>query len=173
MISPPDRLDPPIVADETTMLDAWLDYERNTLALKCAGLTDDQLRERAVPPSSLSLLGLLRHMTEVERGWFSRTLAGTGSEPLYYSDDRPDEDFDDLATPDPAEAYANWVTECDTSREHATRFALDDVGRGKRRRPGDKQVSLRWIMVHMIEEYARRNGHADFLRERIDGSTGM
>lgn len=106
-----ERIEPPLVAGERDMLDAWLDFHRATLATKCDGLTDDQLRERAVPPSSLSLLGLVRHMGEVERSWFRRVLGG-------------------------------------------------------------KEFSLRWIMVHMVEEYARHNGHADLLRERIDGAVG-
>jgi uncharacterized damage-inducible protein DinB len=172
MIPAPNRTDPPVVADERTMLEAWLDFHRATLATKCAGLSDDQLREQAVPPSTLSLLGLLRHMTEVERGWFGRSLAGEHIEPTYYSEEKPDDDFDDIATQDPAEAYAVWAAECIRSRERAEGFSLDDLGKGKRRREGDPRVSLRWIMVHMIEEYARHNGHADFLRERIDGATG-
>ena len=172
MIPAPQRVDPPVVADERTMLEAWLEFHRATLILKCAGVTDAQLREPAVPPSSLTLLGLLRHMTEVERGWFSRSLAGEETPPLYYTDNRPDDDFDDIATQDPIDAYALWVAECERSRQHAAQASLDDIGKGRRRRPGDQQVSLRWIMTHMIEEYARHNGHADLLRQRIDGATG-
>lgn len=80
----PPRVDPPLIADEEQMLTAWLDYHRATLAWKCSGLTDDQLRERSAPPSSMSLLGLLRHMADVERGWFRRTLSGEDVPPIYF-----------------------------------------------------------------------------------------
>ena len=90
------RVDPPLVADERTMLDAWLDYHRATLVWKCAGLTDAQLKLRSAEPSTLSLLGLVRHMTEVERSWFRRRIARENAPPLYYSDASRDGDFDDL-----------------------------------------------------------------------------
>ncbi len=171
MIEAPERTDPPMIADERPMLETWLDWQRATLATKCAGLTDAQLRERAVPPSSLSLLGLLRHMTEVERGWFCRALAGEETQPLYYSDDRPDDDFDDIEHQDPAEAYEIWNEACRSAREKVA--AVDSLDApAKRRQSNGEGISLRWIMVHMIEEYARHNGHADFLRERLDGATG-
>lgn len=166
------RFDPPVVADERTMLESWLDYHRATLRMKCSGLTDEQLRSRAVPPSSISLLGLVRHMTEVERGWFTRSLTGEGSDPIYYSETDPDGDFDHLDTHGVAEVFALWDAECARSREHAARADSLDVLAKHRRRSSDPPPSLRWIMVHMIEEYARHNGHADFLRERIDGQTG-
>lgn len=89
-------MSPPFVADERTMLDAWLDFQRATLLAKCEGLDDAQLRTRSVPPASLSLLGLVRHMSEVERSWFRRTLAGENAPPMYYSPDNEDGDFDDL-----------------------------------------------------------------------------
>jgi uncharacterized damage-inducible protein DinB len=153
------------------MLEAWLDYHRATLALKCDGLAAEQLRQRAVPPSSLSLLGLVRHMAEVERGWFRRTLAGEEAPLLYCSDSDPDGDFDHVDKADPEEASATWQAECDRAREIVAGVSsLDDVG--KRRLRDGSEVSLRWILVHMIEEYARHNGHADFLRERIDGTVG-
>ena len=164
-----ERIDPPLVAQEREMLDAWLDYHRATLAVKCEGLTDDQLRARAVPPSSLSLLGLVRHMGEVERSWFRRVLGGEQAPPRYYSDENPDGDFDDVAGAGVAEAFGYWRDECAHARERvAAAPSLDVTGTG---RSGDG-YSLRWIMVHMIEEYARHNGHADLLRERIDGAVG-
>ncbi len=165
----PTRIDPPLVAGEREMLDSWLDYQRATLALKCAGLSDEQLRERSVPPSSLSLLGLVRHMTEVERGWFRRTLEGEDAPAVYYSEENPDGDFDDLDSPEPAEVFATWRGECDLAREAAARADSLDVTAGER---DGSPFSLRWILVHMIEEYARHNGHADLIRERIDGATG-
>jgi uncharacterized damage-inducible protein DinB len=164
-----ERIDPPLVAQEREMLDAWLDFHRATLAVKCEGLTDDQLRARAVPPSSLSLLGLVRHMGEVERSWFRRVLGGEQAPPHYYSDENPDGDFDDVAGAGVAEAFGYWRDECAHARERvAAAPSLDVTGTGRR----GETYSLRWIMVHMIEEYARHNGHADLLRERIDGTVG-
>ncbi len=154
------------------MLDAWLDFHRATLLFKCEDLADDQLRSRSVPPSSLSLLGLVRHMTEVERSWFRRTLAGEEAPPLYYSDDNEDGDFDDVDNAAVGADFAAFRSEVQTCREVVARYDdLDVIGVGKRG-GGHHDVSLRWIYVHMIEEYARHNGHADFLRERIDGKTG-
>ncbi len=153
------------------MLLAWLEFHRSTLATKCAGLADDQLRQRAVPPSGLSLLGLVRHMAEVERGWFRHVFAGEDAPPLYSSEGDPDADFNDIAEADVAEAFAHWQRECEAAR-HITAQAgsLDAVG--ARERHGE-QVSMRWILLHMIEEYARHNGHADLLRECIDGTADV
>ena len=163
-----ERTDPPYSAGERAMLDAWLDYHRATLAVKCDGLHDAQLRERAVAPSTLSLLGLVRHQAEVERGWFRRTLGGEDAPALYCSEDDPDGDFDNVDTADVAEAFASWRAECEHARQAVAAAPSLDVTGQRRGEP----VSLRWIMVHMIEEYARHNGHADLLRERIDGTVG-
>jgi uncharacterized damage-inducible protein DinB len=164
------RRDPPFIAGERQMLESWLEFHRATLLGKCAGLDDDQLRTRSVPPSSLSLLGLVRHMTDVERGWFRRVLRDEDAPPLYWWAGNEDGDFDDVDTADVASCFAAFHDELDTVRRIAAEHAdLDAVGR--RQRHGH-DVSLRWIYVHMIEEYARHNGHADFLRERIDGATG-
>lgn len=162
-----DRRDPPLIAPEREMLPVWLDYQRATLEMKCDGVPPGRLRERGVPPSTISLLGLVRHMLDVERGWFRRTLAGEVAQPLYYSDTNPDGDFDDVDDADVEADFAAWRAECENARTVVVSFdSLDDVGRGKR------EFSVRWVLVHMIEEYARHDGHADFLRERIDGSTG-
>ncbi len=166
----PGRTDPPFVAGEREMLDAWLDFHRATLLSKCEGLDDDQLRRRAVPPSSLSLLGLVRHLTEVENSWFSRLLAGRDVLPLYYSDDDEDGDFDNVHAADVAADMATHRAAVAQSRDVAAGYGLDDIA--SRLRRGEHEVSLRWIYVHMIEEYARHNGHADLLREAIDGCTG-
>jgi hypothetical protein len=164
-----NRTDPAPVADERTTLAGFLDYHRDTLVLKCEGLTDEQLRLRAVPPSGMSLLGLVRHLTEVERSWFGRRIAGGDPAPLYYSEpDNPDGDFDDLDSPDVATVFAVWRTACAESREIVASVSLDSTAK---RRDGI-DVTVRWILLHMLEEYARHNGHADFLRERIDGATG-
>ena len=159
-----------MVNDERAMLDAWLDFHRATLAMKCDGLTSDQLRERSVPPSSLSLLGLVRHMAEVERSWFRRVFEGADAPPRWYDEDNPDGDFDDVDDADVDEAFRAWEAECEHARSVAAATpSLDAVGRAQRY-GGD--VSMRWILVHMVEEYARHNGHADLLRERIDGAVG-
>jgi uncharacterized damage-inducible protein DinB len=162
-----ERIVPAPVAAEREMLDAWLDFQRDTLALKCDGLTGEQLRERAVPPSSLSLLGLVRHMAEGERQWFAMVLGGEQVPYHYYTDDNPEAEFD-VDDADVAEAFATWRAECASARERAAAArSLDATGT-----QDGKDFSLRWIMVHMIEEYARHNGHADLLRERIDGAVG-
>jgi uncharacterized damage-inducible protein DinB len=158
----------PREAGERETLDAWLEFHRATLIMKCDGLSPEQLRERSVPPSSMSLLGLVRHMAEVERGWFLRGVAGEKAPPRYFSDENPDGDFDDVDTADVDEAFATWRADVDRARAAvAAAPSLDQVvDRG-----GDR-FSLRWVMTHMIEEYARHNGHADLLRERIDGAVG-
>ncbi|GAC1641615.1 MAG: DinB family protein [Chloroflexota bacterium] len=164
------RQEPHFRAGERAMLEAWLEYHRATLAMKCDGLSAGQLRQRAVPPSTLSLLGLVRHMAEVERGWFRRTLAGEDISYLYCSDADPDAEFDRVDDADPDEAFRDWRAECEIARARVAAVpSLDDVG--VRPRDGGP-VSLRWILVHMIEEYARHNGHADLLRESIDGVVG-
>ena len=164
------RVDPPFVAGEREMLDAWLDFHRATLLMKCEGLDAEQLTTRAVPPSSLSLLGLVRHMTEVERSWFRRVLLDEDAGPVYYSADNPDADFDDVGAADATADMARFQDEVERCRRITSEHPdLDALARRRRR---GHEVSLRWIYVHMIEEYARHNGHADFLRERIDGVTG-
>jgi uncharacterized damage-inducible protein DinB len=165
------RSDPPVVADEREMLAGWLDFHRATLALKCEGLNDDQLKERSVPPSSLSLLGLVRHMADVERGWFRQVFADEDVPDLYYTEQEPDADFNRVDDAAAADAFATWQAECARARQiTAAAPSFDDLSRRPTQR--GNIISLRWIMVHMIEEYARHNGHADFLRERIDGVTG-
>ena len=121
----------------------------------------------------MSLLGLVRHMTDVERHWFRRVLAAEAAAPLYYSDVNRDGEFDDVAAADVDGDMARFRDELDRCRSVAAQHQdLDVTGKGTR---GGQPVaiSLRWIYVHMIEEYARHNGHADFLRERIDGATGV
>jgi len=166
-----ERSEPATTADERTMLEGWLKYHRDTLAWKCEGLTDEQLRTASVEPSTLSLMGLVRHMAEVERGWFRKVMADEQVGPIYYTDEDPDGEFHLTEADSWAEAYATWQAEIEVANEYAARFALDDVSVGKHRRTGER-FNLRWIYTHMIEEYARHNGHADLLRERIDGNTG-
>jgi uncharacterized damage-inducible protein DinB len=163
-----NRVDEHFVADERTTLEEFLDWYRATLLHKCAGLTGEQLAERAVPPSNLSLLGLVRHMTDVERSWFRIRFGGEEIPRLY---DRGDQDPDfDEATPAAAQAdYAALVSEIDLCRAATAGHDLDETFLHPRI---GKQISLRWVYVHMIEEYARHAGHADLLRERVDGSKG-
>jgi uncharacterized damage-inducible protein DinB len=168
-VSDDNRTRPPVVADERTMLAGWLDFHRATLEMKCAGLTPAQLTTRAAEPSTLSLLGLVRHMADVERSWFRRGLGGEDAPPMYYSDAHPDGDFDNVDPATTDDAFATWRAECARAREIAA--ALPSLDVMMTRRTG-QLVSARWVLVHMVEEYARHNGHADLLRERIDGATG-
>ena len=164
------REKPPHVAGEREMLVAWLDFHRRTLLNKCAGLTPEQLRERSVPPSTMTLLGLVRHMAEVERWWFRHNLAGaTDLGDVFCTEEDQDFDFNGVDSADVEADFATYATECSAADAAAACRRLDDAFV----RPGhDVPNSLRWVYVHMIEEYARHNGHADLLRERIDGATG-
>jgi uncharacterized damage-inducible protein DinB len=166
-VSEDSRTEPPQEADERATLAGFLDWQRGTLAMKCAGLSADQLRGRHVPPSELSLLGLVRHLAEVERSWFRNVFLGESSTFFWATPEGQRAAFD-ADSADPDEAFAVWRAECDRSRATvAAAASLDAVGHHQ-----DEAFSLRWILSHMIEEYARHNGHADLLRERIDGSTG-
>jgi Protein of unknown function (DUF664) len=165
------RAEPALDAGERDMLNGWLDYHRATLIGKCRGLTDDQLRERSVPPSALSLLGLVRHMAENERAWFRIRLAGEDLPWVFCAEDNPDGDFDNVDTADVAGDFAVFERECQAARRAAAAVPDLDVLSQKAGRAGE-HFSARWIITHMIEEYARHNGHADLLRERIDGATG-
>lgn len=168
---PPDRSTPPLDADEGTTSASWLDFYRATLAGKCDGLDEAQLRTASVPPSSLTLLGLVQHMAEVERNWFRRVLTGEVVPPLYASTTTPEGhdggfDLTDDITFDVA--YADWQREIIRARANC---ADRDPGQTSPFMGG--AVTLRWIYAHMIAEYARHNGHADLIRERIDGRTGV
>jgi uncharacterized damage-inducible protein DinB len=166
------RTDPPAEAGERATITAFLRWQRDTLELKCSGLDAADLARRAVDVSTLSLLGLVRHMADVERGWFRRVMAGQDAPPHFSSKADPDGDFDGAA-PDPKlveEAWDVWRSEV----AFADRFVaeapdLDVTGDDPWRGP----VSLRWVLVHMVEEYARHLGHADLLRQQIDGRVGQ
>ncbi|MFG2720437.1 DinB family protein [Streptomyces sp. NPDC048416] len=163
-----ERDEPALDAGERAMLDGWLDYHRETLVHKCSGLTDEQLKLTAVAPSALTLLGLLRHMSEVERWWFVTVFAGEPEQGVYGED--PDGDFHFGPDDTYAEALATWRSEVAVARKQAAGHDLDELSVGTARE--GQHFNLRWIYTHMIEEYARHNGHADLLREAIDGSTG-
>ena len=164
----PRREEPPYVLGEREMLERWLEFHRTTLLMKCEGLDDALRKRRPIPTSFLSLHGLVRHMAEVERGWFQRTLSeDAGARPYWYSDAEPDADLVPLDDANWEADLAIWQAECAASRDAAAARTLDDTGL----RNGEP-CSLRWIYVHMIEEYARHNGHADLIRELVDGRVG-
>jgi uncharacterized damage-inducible protein DinB len=165
-----ERPMPPLNTDERTTLESWLDFHRTTLAIKCEGLDDEQAAVASAPPSGMTMTGLVQHMAEVERNWFRRVLAGEQAPPIYdpQADPHgPDGGFDLTQGATLGGALATWRTEIARARELCAARALTDTGRFM-----EQEVSLRWIYVHMIEEYARHNGHADLIRERIDGATG-
>jgi hypothetical protein len=158
----------PFTSAERQMLDGYLDFQRQTLLWKCAGLTGEQLAARSAAPSIMSLLGLVRHMAWVERWWFQVNAAGREVPLLFQTDDDPDFDFTGADPAGAAEAFAAFAAECEAARKAVADLSLDHLVPNNRR----GEVSIRWIYLHMIEEYARHNGHADLLRERIDGATG-
>jgi uncharacterized damage-inducible protein DinB len=164
----PRRQEPPFVLAEREMLEAWLAFHRATLLLKCEGLDDVGRKSRPVSTSKLSLHGLVRHMAEVERNWFHRVLGrDPGTPSIWYDPAVEDSELVPLDAADWEADLAAWQTECDASRRAAAAHGLDDTGL-RHGRP----CSLRWIYVHMIEEYTRHNGHADLIRELVDGSVG-
>ena len=172
--TPDGRPIPPPYADERAMLEAWLDFHRATLAVKCSGLTDDQSRLASTAPSTMTLLGLVQHLAEVERNWFQRVFAGRDVPAVFGETNldgfalQPEQGLD--------EAMAVWQAEVAQGRKLIAAATLEDAGHLSEEEAvhmgGDPGISLRWIMIHMIEEYARHNGHADLIRERIDGVTG-
>jgi uncharacterized damage-inducible protein DinB len=167
-----DRARPAQNAGEREMLDGWLEHHRGILLWKCEGLTAEQLRRRAAMPSTLSLLGLVRHMADVERGWFQQVFLGQPVPDLYDRSADEDADFNDVDQADPAATFDAFERECAASRQVVAHAAsLDVLSKQTSERTGEPW-SLRWIVTHMIEEYARHNGHADLLRERVDGGTG-
>ncbi|WP_432563498.1 DinB family protein [Kineococcus sp. SYSU DK003] len=164
----PEREEAPYVGDERATLEGFLDYHRATFARKVEGLTAEQLRLRSVEPSSMSLLGMVRHLADVERGWWQGGVAGEDVAPRYWSEADPDGDFDDVDDADPAVDLAELATQQDLARAVLAAHSLDDTFEHSRQ----GTTSVRWVLVHLVEEYARHNGHADLLRERIDGATG-
>src|SRR3954447_1697859 len=166
---PVDRVPPLWTGDESTALVGWLEHHRSTLLVKCAGLTAEQLRLRSAPPSTLSLLGLVRHLAEVERVWFRIRVAGEPIGDLYWNPADPDTDFNAVDAADPAEAFEAFEQEVTAARAAIVGRSLDEVFDAHRRDGSPITFDLRAVLVHMVEEYARHNGHADLLRERIDG----
>jgi len=164
-----ERIGPPLIAGEREMLRAFLDYHRATLAMKCDGLPDEDLRRQSMPPSTLSLLGLVRHMAEVERMWFRRVINGEDVA-LVWSDEGDFQAAYDASAATRPEAFGAWQAEVEHSRRIERQAPSLEVT-GYQPRWGE-DVSLRLVMLHLIHEYARHNGHADFLREGVDGTVG-
>jgi uncharacterized damage-inducible protein DinB len=157
-------------AGEREMLRAYLDFHRDTLAAKCADLSDDDLRRPSVPPSGLSLLGLVRHMAEVERAWFRRVIDGQDV-PLVWGEGWNFQAAYDASAATRTEAFEAWQAEVAHARRiEAAAPSLDVTGVDRR---SGEEYSLRRVLLHLIQEYARHNGHADLIRERIDGVTGV
>jgi len=165
----PERAPPLHSGPERVQLESWLDFQRTTLLIKCADLDVDQLRRQPVATSLLSLLGLLRHMTFVEQVWFDAVFSGVEAPEYFKRAEDRDADFRDLDSATLDEVYELFLTACARSREVASGHDLDEMAAVERR---GRHVDLRWIYVHLIEEYARHLGHADLLRELVDGATG-
>lgn len=170
------RPEPPLAAGETETLLGFLDYQRATLAWKCSGVDAEGLRA-TVGPTSMTLGGLLKHLAWVEDYWFSRRLHGRDPYPPWDSVDweaDPDWEWHSAADDSFEQLFALWEGAVERARSRVAE-ALADGGlerRAERSWPDGRTPSLRWILVHMIEEYARHNGHADLLRESVDGLTG-
>lgn len=158
---------------ELATIREYLSHYRRTLDMKCEGLSPEQLATRSVPPSTMSLLGLLRHMARVEHNWFQRSLQGHRDTPrLYWSADNHDLDFD-CAVADPAvveDAFTTWRAQTEAADQWLD--GLTDLGARVLTHQGE-EMSVRDVLIHMVEEYARHCGHADLLRECIDGRTGQ
>jgi uncharacterized damage-inducible protein DinB len=153
---------------EQEMLRDWLDWHRATLLRKCAGLDAAQLAQRAVPPSDLSLLGLVRHMADTERGWVRQTFKGEQIPDLYYRPEARIADFVEAGPATAEEDYRLYRAEC-----LAVDAALDGVKLDGTFTFAGITHSVRWMWQHLVEEYARHNGHADLIRQAIDGSAGL
>ncbi|MFC5265352.1 DinB family protein [Kribbella qitaiheensis] len=163
-----ERPEGSLVAPERELLAGYLDYYRTTLLYKCAGLTAEQLAARPVPPSNLSLLGLIRHATKVERIWFRIHFAGDDpAEPLFAPELGKDADFELIDASRAQSEYEALIAEWALSDKAAEGHSLDD-----RFTFGGEPSTLRMIYIHLIGEYSRHCGHADLLREQLDGVTG-
>jgi uncharacterized damage-inducible protein DinB len=171
--STPPPADPDGTSGERRMLVEFLDYYRTVLVRKAEGLSDDQARAAACPPSDLTILGLVRHMAEVERGWFRRGIAGEDAPPRYHGASHPDgdEDGDLHPPPDATLADALAVLAVEVEAANTVLAAVESLDRLDTRTERPTR-SVRWILVHMVEEYARHCGHADLLRQALDGAVG-
>jgi uncharacterized damage-inducible protein DinB len=161
--------EPRLSGTEAEVTWSVLEYCRSVLLLKCQGLDDEQLKRRAVAPSNLTLLGLLRHLTKVEHYWFQRCFLALPDGPIYSTAEHVDADFEDLDATPVLEVVARYLATCSASRAVVATHDLGDVAALPRE---GQVVNLRYIGVHMVDEYSRHLGHADLLREAIDGSVG-
>ena len=161
-----------MLATEREHLRNYLDWFRETLLWKCAGLTGEQLRQRAVPPSSMSLLGLVRHLADVERIWLLVRVGGGPDEPYWKTADNWDADFDDVDDADAEAAFARYASTVAEAREVVAGRPLEETFTTTDRRASTYTFDLRWVHFHLIQEYARHLGHADIVREQVDGVTG-
>ncbi|MFB7134288.1 DinB family protein [Streptomyces sp. NPDC056237] len=164
-----DQLNVPSTADERVMLDGWLRWHRETLLTKCAGLTPAQLARTAAEPSGLTLLGLVRHMAEIERWWFRRSFAGERIGDVFTGPRDGDEGIEGVDAAHAERDFAAFRAEIEACEAAVSGRGLDEAFLSTTR---GRTVSLRWVYLAMIQEYARHNGHADLLRERTDGATG-
>jgi len=147
----PNRSEPHYLASEREALEEWLEYHRSTLVTKCAGLSEDDLKRRAVAPSGLSLLGLVRHMADVERWWFRMNAAGEDLPFRFSTDAHPDADFDDVDVADARADLAAYEEECRAATDAVRGRSLDDVVASRGHHP-ERTRNVRWIYLHMIEE---------------------
>ena len=161
-----DRQPAPFLGDERSLLDGWLDYHRETLLRKCAGLTEEQLKTAAAEPSPLTLLGMVRHMTDNEQ-WFCSLFTREPVTGTYCTDESPEGDLDDIADAEAPANFAKFDEAVKTARAASSLRQLDDTEETE-----GFLLTIRGAYLHMIEEYARHNGHADLIRERIDGTVG-
>ena len=166
----PRTTEGPSSGERETLLE-YLRHYRMTIELKCEGLGAEQLALRSVPPSNMSLLGLIRHLAQVEQFWFRRVMEGQDLPRLYWNAHEPDLDFNGaVADADVVDdAWASWRREV----AHAERFVAAAASLDVEGAHSDGPIALREVLVHLIEEYARHAGHADLLRECIDGRTGQ
>jgi uncharacterized damage-inducible protein DinB len=166
--TPPAPVDGPLTGDDRAILEGFLASQRSVLLTICAGLTPEQLVEQAVPPSRLSLLGLVRHLAKVERIWLRQGAAGEEVEPMYDPSLGKDIDFEDLDPDRAAYDLSRYQKECELADAAVAELPFDHEFERK-----GETFSLRATYVHLISEYARHNGHADLLREKLDGVTGL
>jgi hypothetical protein len=163
------RSGPPLLDGDRAALEAWLEFYRETLPIKVGGLTPEQLCTRSVAPSTLTLIGIVRHLTKVERFWFANVVCGEDL-PRLYCETEPDGDFDNYSEDTALADLERYHAEVAAARQRAA--TADDLDRPLPGRWREQEINLRWVYLHMIEEYARHLGHADLLRESVDGVTG-
>ncbi|MBC6447700.1 DinB family protein [Actinokineospora xionganensis] len=161
------RIDPPYVADESTQLNAFLDYHRATVVTKAAGLSEEDAHRSLLPSELMTVAGLLSHLRWVEAYWFDVVLDGQPDR-APYSKEHPDGEFEVAADLSLAQVIDDYRAQCASSRATVAKLALDDIVDFR----GDRQVNVRWVILHMIEETARHVGHLDLIREQLDGATG-